>query len=302
MASDTLPSWRSGPVKDALSDFLRAARHLPREQRTAVIGHDGVLVCEKPSSLVSSFYGSELRAAVAARPDLAERGDYRVLLECDNLAGPEGFGLRRTANAVFEICGRMTPEEYTERVRRFCAGYVHPDLGLQTRDLVYRPMLELVETLRDHDFTVFVIAHIGLEFTRSISHDLYGVPPENVIGALVDYDFEPVPGGFRLVRAADIRSVGGEHSEVLEVVSQTGRRPSLCAVRTPGERDVLDYTLALSEQALALSIVHDDDTREYAYPGDDALWPDPAAERTGPGREVLVSMRDTWSTIFGEGP
>ena len=46
-------------------------------------------------------------------------------------------------------------------------------------------MLELVSALRELDFTVCIVTGGGTEFVRAVSQDLYGVPPEAVVGSLV---------------------------------------------------------------------------------------------------------------------
>ena len=59
-------------------------------------------------------------------------------------------------------------------------------------------MLELVEELERRQFTIYLVSGGGTEFLRAVSAELYGVPPETVVGTQVRYE---------LVRQADGRLV-----------------------------------------------------------------------------------------------
>ena len=59
------------------------------------------------------------------------------------------------------------------------------------RSNVYQPMIELIDELRRRDVTVTIVSGGGTEFVRAISQELYGVPPEAVVGTLIDYDYAP---------------------------------------------------------------------------------------------------------------
>ena len=50
-------------------------------------------------------------------------------------------------------------------------------------------MLELIEELRRREFTICIVTGGGTEFVRALSQSLCGVPPERVVGTLVEYDY-----------------------------------------------------------------------------------------------------------------
>ncbi len=83
MTSDLLPSWNDGPTKRALLEFLVASVDVPVEDRVAVFDNDGTLWCEKPNPLQLEFLLAELARAISNNPALAERDEYRALIEHD---------------------------------------------------------------------------------------------------------------------------------------------------------------------------------------------------------------------------
>ena len=50
-------------------------------------------------------------------------------------------------------------------------------------DLVYQPMLELLDYLRANGFKTFIVSGGGVEFMRNFADKTYGIPPEQVIGS-----------------------------------------------------------------------------------------------------------------------
>ena len=199
-SSAALPSWRPGPTRDKVVGFLEAAQSIPPQDRLACFDNDGTLWCEKPSYVQLDFLLDALAAGVAADPTLGEKPEFAALLSGDTDAQHE-LGLRRIAMALTGLFEGMTSGAFGERVRDFMARADHRTLHRPLRTAVYQPMLELVAELRRLDFTVAVVTGGGTEFVRAISHDLYGVPPEHVVGTLVEYDYAATDVGPTLTRS-----------------------------------------------------------------------------------------------------
>ena len=52
-------------------------------------------------------------------------------------------------------------------------------------ELVYQPMLEVMDYLRANGFKTYIVSGGGQEFVRAYSKQLYGIPPEQVVGSSV---------------------------------------------------------------------------------------------------------------------
>jgi hypothetical protein len=297
---DPLPSWRPGAVKTALVDFLVAARTVPVAERVAMFDNDGTLWCEKPQYLQLLFMLDQLRQAVAGDPSLAAQPEFRALIEHDAAAQAE-LGLERIAMALLQLTIGISPRDFDERVRGFVAAAVDPvPLG----QLRYRPMLELIDALRAESFSVFIVTGGGTEFVRAISQDFYGVPPEGVVGTLVNYDFaRDAMGVPQLVRSAEMvgRANEGE-AKVVNIQRELGRRPIFAAGNTAGDREMLEYALATDGPSMALLVDHDDADREYAYEPE-AVTVDFDGAFTAFAREsgwTVASIRNDWEHVFVE--
>jgi phosphoserine phosphatase len=295
-----LPSWRPGATRDAVVAFLDAAPEIPQTQRLACFDNDGTMWCEKPTYVQLDFFVDVLKTAVAEDPDLAQQAEFAALLTGDMKAIGE-LGLERIAFALANLTVGISPEAFTGWVHDFMGRAVHPTLGRPLRTNTYQPMLELMAALRDLDFTIAVVTGGGTEFVRAVSLDLYGVPPERVVGTLIEYDYTDEDDRPALIRSS--RLVGGANEgavKVSNIQTQLGRRPVLAAGNSSGDRQMLEWAATGEGPTLALLVDHDDAEREFSYTGKAETFVDEeeitaVAERLG---WTVVSMAEDWTTVF----
>jgi hypothetical protein len=123
-------------------------------------------------------------------------------------------------------------------------------------ELVYKPMLELLDFLKAHEFRVFGCSGGGRDFMRVFAEETWGIFKENVIGTAAEYAYsdgkiiraEHAPGGL------DVGPGKPEH-----ICAQTGRLPVLAG----GNADV-DVEM-LETATFSVLVIHDDAEREFAY-------------------------------------
>jgi phosphoglycolate phosphatase-like HAD superfamily hydrolase len=299
--SALLPSWRPGPTRDAVTAFLTAAESLPVDQRVAAFDNDGTLWCERPTYVQYDFFEDVLRRAAEQDPTVRQRPELSAVLDGDMAAIGE-IGLERIAMALVGLCVGMSPEEFTARVREFVAGTRHRTLGVPVRGTVYQPMLELLAELRRRDFAVFVVTGGGTEFVRALSDEFYEVPPEGVVGTLVDYDLvrraDGTPGLQRSGRVLGTANEGA--AKVGNIQTQLGRRPVLAAGNSGGDREMLEWACAGGSPCLALLVDHDDGDREFRYVSTAQTFtePEPITDVGARLGWTVVSMAGDWATVF----
>jgi phosphoserine phosphatase len=295
-----LPSWRDGVARDALLSFLRDVEGVHPREGVAIFDNDGTLWCEKPTYPQVYFFVHELRAKAATRPALAKRPEYRAVLEGDR-AALDRLGLERVAMALVELFEGMSPEHFTDRVDRFFTDERHPDRGVPYGELLYVPMLELVEKLRERQFRVFIGTAGGADFVRAVSERLYGVAPERIVGSRVTYEARRSDGRLGLVRTAQLDGEPNEGPAKLPGIQrQIGRRPRFAAGNSPGDAEMLEYASTGDGPTLAFLINHDDGEREYAYESEAGTFAATESILDTAARSgwSVVSMRDDWKTVF----
>jgi phosphoserine phosphatase len=303
MSDQILPSWRPGATRDAVLGFLEQSQDLPRSERVACFDNDGTLWVERPNYVQLEFFLDALARRVGTNPEVAERPEYAALINRDMAAIGE-LGLPRIGLALTELFEGMHPDRFTRLVRDFAATAQHPSLGRLLKAAVYQPMLELIDELRKRGFTVSVVTGGGTEFVRAVSEELYDVPPELVVGTLIEYDAVQDDDKPSLRRSA--RIVGGANEGAIKVVNiqtQLGRRPVLGVGNTDGDREMLEWANTGDGPGLALLLDHDDAEREFSYSGHSASLGESepiltTAERL---RWTVISMARDWEQVFSAG-
>ena len=300
MNDHLLPSWRPGATRDAVLGFLDAVVDVGEEDRMACFDNDGTLWCEHPSYVQFDFFIDALKAR-AAETDVSDVPEFTALLNHDAAAMGE-FGLERIAMALTSLFEGIPPEAFRDRVRDFMSRGRHPTLGRSLQDVIYQPMLELIDELRRRDVAVTIVTGGGTEFVRAISQQLYGVPPEAVVGTLIDYEYSRDDNGTpRLRRTRGLDGAANEGAvKVSNIQRQLGRRPLLAAGNSGGDQEMLEWAAAGDGPTLALLVDHDDADREFSYVSEAVTFAE--AE---PVKDVgvrlgwtVVSMANDWSTIF----
>ncbi|WP_020145346.1 HAD family phosphatase [Terracoccus sp. 273MFTsu3.1] len=296
-----LPSWRPGVTRDALVAFLDASSELPPERRLACFDNDGTLWAERPTYAQLDFFVDALGRRAEADPLLADRAEYAALLTGDTAALGE-LGLSRVAMALVELFDGQAPEAFTAEVRDFMSRADHATLRRPLRSALYLPMLELLDALRERGFTISVVTGGGTEFVRAVSSELYGVPPELVVGTAITYAYaRDARGRPTLRRSAQLDGRPNEAEvKVSNIQAQLGRAPVLAAGNSGGDREMLEWATSGAGPSLALLVDHDDADREFAYVSAAAT-----VAETEPVTDVartlgwtVASMRRDWATVF----
>jgi hypothetical protein len=89
LAEADLPSWRDGPAKQAIVDFVRdvtderSKNFVPSSERIAVFDNDGTLWSEQPLYFQAVFLLDRLKAVAPEHPEWKENPAYQALVARD---------------------------------------------------------------------------------------------------------------------------------------------------------------------------------------------------------------------------
>lgn len=299
-----LQSWQDGPTRSAIIEFVaRVSREVDPVERVAVFDNDGTLWCEKPMYIQLDFIVRRLADKVAADPSLAEGQPYLAAHNGDL----QWFGgaitkhyqgddtdLKTLAAAVLSLHDSVKVEDHAAAVSTFFAEAMHPTLRRRYLECTYAPMVELLRYLADHEFACYIVSGGGRDFMRPVTSQIYGIPPERVVGSAQGLKFVGADGygDLLLQPALDIWDDGPE--KPVRIWNRIGRRPIFAAGNSNGDDEMLMYTGAQDGPSLKMLVHHDDAEREFAYTA--------GAERALGHAEqygwTTVSMRDDWATVF----
>jgi hypothetical protein len=295
MTDIPLASWNDGRAKESIVDYVKRATtsgadFVPVPDRIATFDNDGTLWVEQPMPPQFDFVFAHWAEEMKQDPSLAEKQPYKALIEKDP-SFLQGVATQdpETIKVLLEAFGRSwngtTPEEFDGQVRAWLDSAIQPKLGVRYAELVYKPMLELLDYLRANEFRVFVCSGGGRDFMRVFAEETWGIYKENVIGTAADYRFTDgrIVRGDQALGSLDVGPGKPEH-----IFAQTGRLPAFAG----GNADV-DIEM-LTAARFSVIVNHDDPEREFAYTnGAEASFA--KADQLG---WTVVSMKDDWNTVF----
>ena len=97
---------------------------------------------------------------------------------------------------------------------------------------------------------------------------VYGIPPEQVIGSSIKTKFEIHDGKPVLVRLPEINFINDKEGKPVGINQHIGRRPIAAFGNSDGDLQMLQWIVAGAGKRFALLVHHTDEVREYAYDRD----------------------------------
>lgn len=298
---DVLPSWNDGPTRTAVIDFVTAASkagdpgYIAPEARVAVFDMDGTLVTEKPLPGAVLPLVADVKTAVAKHPELKQQPGVAALLAGD-LKGLQALGESGLAQIVAAAVDDRTADEVSVDMAREERAASNPHFGQPYTKLAYRPMVELLRYLEANGFQTWICSGSPVAYTRGMSQEVFGIPPERVIGSSLQTRFGERDGKTVLTYTGKIEHVTDREGKPPVIHLAIGRRPVFVGGNVGGVGDVamMRYAMDRDGPSFALLVNHDDATREFAY-----------AEKNGDSLAAaaryhfrVVSMKNDWKTVF----
>ncbi len=302
--ADPLPSWNDGPTKQAIVDFVARVTtpggedFVAEAERVAVFDNDGTLWPEQPLYTQFLFAFDRVRALAAEHPEWKERPAFQALLDDD-----EEKLAKLTEHDVVELVmashGGMTTDEFAAIVEDWLASARHPRFDRPYTECVYQPMLELLAYLRGHGFKTYIVSGGGIEFVRVWAEDIYGVPPEQVVGSSIVTAFEMREGEPLLLRRPEIDFVDDKAGKPVAINKFIGRRPIAAFGNSDGDYEMLRWVTAGEGPRFGLIVRHTDGEREFAYDRESTVGRlDRALDEADEHGWTVVDMKKDWRRVF----
>jgi len=301
---DPLPSWNDGAAKQSIFDFVvrvtdsASPAFVSEPERIAVFDNDGTLWSEQPMYFQVVFTVDRVKALAPEHPEWKSTQPFQAVLEGDmkTLAATGEHGLLELGMATH---AGMTTEEFETVVTEWLATARHPTTGRPYTEMVFQPMLELLDYLRANGFKTYIVSGGGIEFMRPWTEAVYGIPPEQVVGSSIKVAYEVRDTEPSIVRLPEIDFIDDKAGKPVGIHRHIGRRPIAAFGNSDGDFQMLEWTTAGEGARLGVLIHHTDAEREWAYDRDSHIGQlnrglDEASARGW----TVVSMKDDWSRIY----
>ena len=306
--SDPLSSWNEGAAKAAIVEFVEqtVAGDVPVKERIAVFDADGTLWCEHPLPVEADFILKRLAELAEADPKLRDRQPWRAAYEHDkewlgkviteHYAGDDTKA-QTLLGGIAAAFGGIGVEDFEAQSDSFLRSTQHPTLGRGYLETAYAPMVELLGYLEANGFSNHIVSGSDADFMRPVTEELFGIPPERVIGSASALGYASDDTGGSVTRKAAVGFLDDGPQKPIHIWSGVGRRPLCAGGNSNGDIPMLDFTRRADKPCLRLLVLHDDAEREFAY----TSGAERALKRADASDWTVVSMKRDFATIFGQG-
>jgi phosphoglycolate phosphatase-like HAD superfamily hydrolase len=304
--ADPLTQWNDGPTKQSIIEFVTSTTEqgnpnfIPEADRIACFDNDGTLWSEQPIYFQLAFALDRVKAMTPEHPEWKAKQPFKALLE-----GDLGTALAGGERAIMEIImtthAGMTTEEFDQTVRDWMATATHPTTGKHYNEMIYQPMVELLQYLRQNGYKTFIVSGGGVDFMRAWVDDAYGIPSDQVVGSSgkvayqVGADGKPI-----LMKLPELNFIDDKEGKPVGIHQYIGKRPVFTAGNSDGDYAMLQWTTTASGYPrFGLVVHHTDSVREWSYDRASSIGHlDKGLDDAVHYKWTVVDMQRDWRIIY----
>jgi phosphoglycolate phosphatase-like HAD superfamily hydrolase len=308
--TDPLPSWNNGAAKQAIVDFVAAttteggADFVAPSDRIATFDQDGTTWVSHPLYGQALFALDRVAAMAPDHPEWKDTEPFKSVLSGDHPAMAK-FTEKDWMEIIAATHAGMGTADFETIVADWLPKSKNPVFNAPVTDLVYQPMIEVMDYLRANGFRTYIVTGGGQEFVRVYAQDVYGIPPEQVVGSSIVTKFEMVDGKPVLMREPKVFFIDDSGGKPVGINLVIGKRPLIAFGNSDGDKEMLQWTTAGDGRRLGLLVLHDDAEREFAY-GPANRLPDTKVgtfsqalmDTANQSGWIVISVKNDWKTIF----
>jgi phosphoglycolate phosphatase-like HAD superfamily hydrolase len=303
-SDDPLPSWTDGKIKQTIVSFVRnvtdpeSINYVAAENRTATFDNDGTLWSEKPVYFQAFYVLDKIKdnETLLQIPIIK-----KVLANITANSSNSSQGIDITEKDVMDMVLSTVPNipqsEYNRLIKQWIETATHPQTGRLFKNMIFKPMLDLILYLEDNDFKVFIVTGGGIDFVRALSESVYGVPPERVIGSSLKYLFKQTTNGtYAIFHLPEIDKINDEYGKPENIALHSGQIPIIAVGNANGDLQMFQYVNDNNGKgnSLILLVHHDDALREYSYD----KKAEKVLEESKRNNWNIISMKDDFKDIY----
>lgn len=302
--SDPLPSWNDSASKRSIIKFvtdatqLESPDYIPKTDRIVVFDNDGTLWSEQPMYFQLLFGIDRVKAMAKDHPEWKTLQPFKAALE-DDMETLMKSGVEGILTLTMVTHAGITTTEFEQNVKDWISTARHPKTGKLYKEMVYQPMLEVLNYLRANEFKTYIVSGGGIEFMRPWTHEVYGIPAEQVVGSSIKVEFEHKNGMPALTKLPEIGFINDKEGKPVGIHKFIGKRPVAAFGNSDGDLQMLQWTAAGKGLNLMVYIHHTDSEREWAYDRESHIGKlDKGLDEAVEKGWTVIDMKNDWKFIY----
>lgn len=310
-AIDPLPSWNEGAAKQAIVNFIQTTTdhansdYIPPEERIATFDQDGTLWVEQPMYTQVIYCFDRVAQIVEEKPELKDVEPFKTVLSGNHEAIAK-LTMQDLEKIAFATLTGMSIDQFQADVKKWIASAKNARWNRLYTELIYQPMIELLQYFRANGFKNYIVTGGGQDFVRVYAEQTYGIPVEQVVGTAAGTKYSYDKNGKPILTKEPKLLLNDNYAGKPEGIHlMIGQRPAAAFGNSIGDQEMLEYTKAGNGLRLAMLVLHDDGKREYAYGPAEGL-PDSKVgtftqelyNKAKQNDWTVISMKNDWKQIF----
>lgn len=250
--------WVADVTRDGSPDFI------PESDRIAVFDNDGTLWPEQPVPTQVAFMMDYFQRLYPAHPEWSKDPVLKAASDgdLDRLKENKAAGLKRVAALTHT---GQSGEVFSQAVRQWIDTAKYEHFGKPYKEVLYLPMLQLLQYLREHGFKTFIVSGGGADFMRVWSEEAYGIPPYQVVGSYTAVQYDVKDGKPTITKMAEDLFVDDKTGKPEAIYRFIGKVPVFCGGNSDGDQAMMQYTSGSRYKSMCLLLHHTDGLREFKY-------------------------------------
>lgn len=299
-----LSSWNEGKTRTSIIDYVNdvtnteSINFIEIEDRIAVFDNDGNLWTEQPAYFQLFFAIDRIKQLAPLHPEWKDQQPFKAVLE-DNMKALAQQGEHGLVKIVMASHAGNTTDEFEEIVINWLKTAKHPKFDRPFTDLVYQPMLELLDYLRANDFKTFIVSGGGIDFMRPWVEEVYGIPRDQVVGSTIETEFVIENGAPIIKRLGNLEFNNDKAGKPLGIQKFIGRKPVFASGNSDGDLAMLQWTASNKLKNFMIYLHHTDSIREWAYDRDSHIGKlDKGLDEANKKGWTIIDMEKDWKVIY----
>lgn len=302
--TDPLPSWNEGTTKTAIIDYVNDVTNAESENfieisdRITTFDNDGTLWSEQPAYFQLFFAIDRIKALASEHPRWKTEQPFKDVLE-DNMEELAKHGEHGIVKLVMASHAGNNTDEFEAIVKDWLATAKHPHFNRPYTDLVFQPMLELLDYLRDNDFKIFIVSGGGIEFMRPWVEEVYGIPRDQVVGSSIKTEFVFNNGNPVINRLAELDFINDKAGKPIGIYRFIGRKPVFASGNSDGDLQMMQYAASNKLKSFMLYVHHTDAEREWTYDRESHIGRlDKGLVEANEKGWTVIDMKKDWKVVY----
>lgn len=302
--SDPLPSWNDGPSKKSIINYVETVTSetspdfIKPGDRIAVFDNDGTLWTEQPYYFQLQFGIDRVKALAPEHPEWKENKLIQAVL-ADDINTVLSFGEKGLMELIMITHAGITTDEFSQIVKDWISTAKNPKTGKLYKEMVYQPMIEVLEFFRANGFKTYIVSGGGVDFMRPWTEEVYGIPAEQVIGSSIKTAFEMREGKPVLIKLPEINFIDDKEGKPVAIHQYIGKKPVAAFGNSDGDLQMLQYTASNNLKSLCVYIHHTDSVREWSYDRNSHIGRlDKGLDKAVANGWTVADMKTDWKNIY----